>query len=116
MQKTTDLLLQIPEAVIDQLADRVAAKVIARLRPLLEKSVATPARTREPDPDRPLPTFLRLRDIVERTGLARSTIYSRVNEGRFPASVSLGGSSVAWRRVDVEEWERDPKSFVVGVE
>jgi len=104
----TDLSLSIPAVVIDQIAEEVAAKVIARLRPMLEKPVAAPARTREPDLDRPLPTFLRIRDIVDRLGVCRATVYRWVNEGRFPSSVSLGSNSVAWRRVDIEEWERDP--------
>jgi hypothetical protein len=59
-----DFVLPIPEVLIDQLADRVTEKVIAKLRPHLEKAMATPARAPEPDPDRPLlPTFLRLRDL-----------------------------------------------------
>ena len=108
----TDLVIPIPANIIDQLAEEVAVKVIARLRPLLEKSRPEPAIPVHHDPDRPLSTFLRLRDVVERTGLARSTIYGRVSEGRFPESVSLGGRSVAWRRVDVERWEADPGGYL----
>jgi len=105
-------VLPIPELLIDQLADRVADKVIARLRPLLEKPAVIPAKPVKPQPDRPLPTFLRLRDIAERVGVSRATIYRWVKEGRFPESVSLGEQSVAWRRVEIEAWEADPSGYV----
>ncbi|MDB4542669.1 AlpA family transcriptional regulator [bacterium] len=106
-----ELLLPIPEYLIDQLADRVADKVVARLRHTLETFAANRAKPAEPDPEGPLPTFLRLRDIVDRLGVSRSTVYKWIDEGRFPESVSLGGRAVAWRRVDVEIWETDPLSY-----
>ena len=61
-----DFVLPVPEALIDQLADRVADKVIDRLRPILEKPAVIPAKPVKPQPDRPLPTFLRLRALAER--------------------------------------------------
>ena len=105
--------LPIPDALIDQIAERVAEKVIARIRPHPVKTASEPVPRVEPDPDRPLPTFLRLSDLVERLGVSRSTIYKWVEEGRFPKSVSLGGRSVAWRRVDVETWEESPERYSV---
>jgi hypothetical protein len=75
MSNHTEFVLPIPELLIDQLADRVADKVIDRPRPQLEKPAVIPARSAEPDPDRLMPTFLRLRDIVDRLGVSRATIY-----------------------------------------
>jgi hypothetical protein len=43
-----DFVLPIPELLIYQLADRVADKVIARLRPLLEKPAVIPAKPVKP--------------------------------------------------------------------
>ena len=40
--------------------------------------------------------FLRLPEVLERTGLSRSTIYVRLAEGRFPRPVRLGGRAVGW--------------------
>ena len=113
---TTDkqYILPIPESLIDQIADRVAEKVITKMRPQLVKLAPAPAPAprEEPDPNRPLPIFLRLRDLVDRLGVSRSTIYKWVEEGRFPKSVSLGGRAVAWRRLHVEEWEADPCNYL----
>ncbi len=51
--------------------------------------------------------FLRLPDVLERTGLSRSTIYVRLAEGRFPQPVALGGRAVGWIEAEVDEWVRD---------
>ena len=48
--------------------------------------------------------FLRLPEVMKRTGLSRSTIYVRLAEGRFPRPVALGGRAVGWIEAEVEEW------------
>ncbi len=48
--------------------------------------------------------FLRLPEVMERTGLSRSTIYVRVAAGCFPRPVALGGRAVGWIEAEVEEW------------
>ncbi len=48
--------------------------------------------------------FLRLPEVMERTGLSRSTIYVRVAAGSFPRPVALGGRAVGWIEAEVEEW------------
>ena len=48
--------------------------------------------------------FLRLREVLERTGLSRSTIYVRLEQGRFPRPVSLGDRAVRWVEAEVDEW------------
>ena len=50
--------------------------------------------------------FLRLPEVLARTGLSRSTIYVRLDEGRFPRPVSLGGRAVGWIESEVDEWIR----------
>lgn len=50
--------------------------------------------------------FLRLPEVLARTGLSRSTIYVRLDLGRFPRPVSLGGRAVGWIESEVEEWIR----------
>ena len=60
--------------------------------------------------------FLRLPEVMKRTGLSRSTIYVRVAEGRFPRPVALGGRAVGWIEAEIEEWvaERIAESRSVG--
>lgn len=48
--------------------------------------------------------FIKLRDVMELTSLARSTIYKFVAEDRFPKQVLLGGNCVAWVEGEVLEW------------
>ena len=50
--------------------------------------------------------FLRLPEVLERTGLSRSTIYVRLEQGRFPTPVSLGARAVGWIESEVDEWMR----------
>ena len=51
--------------------------------------------------------FLRLPEVLARTGLSRSTIYVRLDRGRFPRPVSLGARAVGWIEAEVDEWIRE---------
>ncbi len=51
--------------------------------------------------------FLRLPEVLDRTGLSRSTIYVRLDQGRFPRPVSLGARAVGWIEAEVDEWIRE---------
>jgi len=48
--------------------------------------------------------ILRLPDVKKRTGLSRSTIYSRVGQHLFPQPISLGGRAVGWVESEIQEW------------
>ncbi len=50
--------------------------------------------------------FLRLPEVMARTGLSRSTIYVRLEQGCFPRPVSLGSRAVGWIEAEVDEWMR----------
>lgn len=49
-------------------------------------------------------TILRLPAVKNRTGLARSTIYLRVSQGKFPKPISLGGRCIGWIESEIDEW------------
>jgi prophage regulatory protein len=49
-------------------------------------------------------TILRARQVREKTGLSRSTIYLKIQKGEFPAGVSLGDRAVGWLSNDIEGW------------
>ena len=48
--------------------------------------------------------ILRLPAVKSRTGLSRSTLYSKVAEGTFPRPISLGARAVGWIDAEVEAW------------
>ncbi|MCG9661065.1 helix-turn-helix transcriptional regulator [Vibrio mediterranei] len=48
--------------------------------------------------------IIRLPQVIEQTGLSRSTIYLRMSKGDFPQSISLGDRAVGWLQVEVYQW------------
>ena len=58
--------------------------------------------------------FIRLPEVLTRTGYGRTTIYRKMEDGSFPRSVKLGGPledsnafdcrAVAWIEDEVEQW------------
>jgi prophage regulatory protein len=62
----------------------------------------------------PQKRFIRLPEVLSRTGYGRTTIYRKMEEGSFPRSVKLGGPledpeafdsrAVAWIENEVEQW------------
>ena len=50
--------------------------------------------------------FVRLPEVMARTGLSRSTIYVMVAAGRFPKPVPLGARAVGWIESELDEWFR----------
>ncbi|TWC11957.1 AlpA family transcriptional regulator [Pseudomonas sp. SJZ101] len=48
--------------------------------------------------------IIRLKEVIDSTGLARSTIYKYIAEGTFPNSVPLGDRSVGWVESEVHDW------------
>ena len=63
---------------------------------------------------------IRLHQVMEMTGLGRSTVYKYVSESWFPKPISLGGRSVGWLESEVVEWvmarvsERDVRAGELG--
>jgi prophage regulatory protein len=48
--------------------------------------------------------IIRLKEVIDSTGLARSTIYKYIGDGSFPKPVSLGDRCVGWVESEVHEW------------
>lgn len=53
-----------------------------------------------------LPYLLRLPEVAGRIRMGRSSIYSMIKAGTFPAPIVLGKRCVAWREDEVEIWLR----------
>lgn len=49
-------------------------------------------------------SFLRLPAVQQRTGLGRSSIYSRMAAGEFPKPIAIGARAVAWQESAVNAW------------
>lgn len=49
-------------------------------------------------------TFLKLPEVMRRTGLAKSTIYKRAAEGTFPKPVKTGLRASAFIESEVQLW------------
>jgi prophage regulatory protein len=53
------------------------------------------------------PRFLRLNQVVEKTGMSRSTVYLYLNQGRFPKPVQISERLVAWVESEVDAWMQE---------
>jgi prophage regulatory protein len=52
--------------------------------------------------------ILRLGSVLERTGLSRSTLYRKIEQGSFPRQVRISERCIGWRESDIEGWLRNP--------
>ena len=48
--------------------------------------------------------FVRLPEVLQLTGVSRSTIYRWIATGKFPKQVSLGANTVAWLDREIDDW------------
>jgi len=51
-----------------------------------------------------LKKFIRLPEVISRTGYKRTSIYEKISDGSFPAPVKLGPRAVAWVSEEIEKW------------
>jgi len=59
------------------------------------------------EPDR----IVRLKTVLARTGLSRSTIYRKIAEGTFPAQLKISTHGAGWHESDINRWIADPVSW-----
>lgn len=48
--------------------------------------------------------LLRRKQVEDRTGLTRSTIYALMADNKFPRPVPLVGRTVAWTQSSIDQW------------
>ncbi|MBH52411.1 MAG: transcriptional regulator [Chloroflexi bacterium] len=48
--------------------------------------------------------LIRLKEVLERVQLSKSTIYKMMANGEFPHCVSIGDRASAWVEHEVDEW------------
>ena len=61
----------------------------------------TPRRTRE---DGRTIIIIRLPEVIRRTGLKKTTIYTAIAEGRFPLQVRISLRAVGWIEHEIAIW------------
>ena len=57
-----------------------------------------------PMSNKPAIKILRIRDVLERVGIKRSTLYNLMKTGAFPRPVPLSPGAVGWRSDDIDAW------------
>lgn len=58
-------------------------------------------------PDR----IIRMKTVLARTGLSRSTIYRKIAEGSFPRQLRISINGAGWRESDINQWIADPAGW-----
>lgn len=48
--------------------------------------------------------ILRIKQVLDMTGLRRTALYEKMHANEFPKSVKLGARAVGWREGDVLSW------------
>lgn len=55
--------------------------------------------------------ILRLKTVLERTGLSRSTLYRKIQDGTFPKQVRIAARCAGWRESAIDGWLQSPMFY-----
>ena len=55
--------------------------------------------------------IIRLKTVLARTGLSRSTMYRKISEGTFPSQVKISVQGTGWRESAINRWIDDPAAY-----
>ncbi|CAM5533483.1 helix-turn-helix transcriptional regulator [Sphingobium scionense] len=55
--------------------------------------------------------IIRMKTVLARTGLSRTTLYRKMGEGTFPRQVKISVHGAGWRESAVNRWIADPVSY-----
>ncbi len=55
--------------------------------------------------------IIRLKTVLARTGLSRTTLYRKMSEGTFPRQVKISVHGAGWRESAINRWIADPVSY-----
>ena len=51
--------------------------------------------------------FIRLPEVLHRTGLSRTTVYRLMDSDEFPRQIPLGSRIVVWNEKEIEQWMKE---------
>jgi prophage regulatory protein len=55
--------------------------------------------------------IIRIKTVLARTGLSRSTLYRKIAEGTFPCQVKISVHGAGWRESAINRWIADPIGY-----
>lgn len=55
--------------------------------------------------------IIRLKTVLARTGLSRTTLYRKIGEGTFPRQVRISVHGAGWHESAVNRWITDPMGY-----
>jgi len=55
--------------------------------------------------------IIRLKAVLARTGLSRSTLYRKIGDGTFPRQIPISAHGAGWHESAVDRWVADPAGF-----
>lgn len=55
--------------------------------------------------------IIRLKTVLARTGLSRSTLYRKIAEGTFPAQVRISIHGAGWHESAINGWIANPVGY-----
>ena len=65
----------------------------------------------EPSPVSNNERIIRLKTVLARTGLSRSTLYRKIAEGTFPPQIKISIHGAGWHESAVNGWIADPVAY-----
>jgi prophage regulatory protein len=91
-----------------------ASKKVLRYKfrsPILRSWGANDCQRMELHPMSDHERIIRLKTVLSRTGLSRSTMYRKIAEGTFPCQLKISIHGAGWRESAVNRWIADPVGF-----
>jgi prophage regulatory protein len=58
--------------------------------------------------------IIRLKAVIDRTGLSRTTVYRKISEGTFPRQVKISVHSAGWHESAISRWIHSPATYRVN--
>jgi prophage regulatory protein len=57
--------------------------------------------------------ILRIKAVLDRTGLSRATLYRKMRNGTFPKNIRISTRCTGWRESAISEWMKNPMFYGV---
>ncbi|GAA0475426.1 AlpA family transcriptional regulator [Parasphingorhabdus litoris] len=55
--------------------------------------------------------IVRLKTVLDRTGLSRSTVYRKIGDGTFPRQIPISINGAGWRESEINRWFANPPAY-----